>query len=129
MTLLWLLSPCVSLILFITNVAFVQFLSFMNSILKLVLQLVMHPSSAQLGSARIQLELEVFQLGSAREIFEPARLAKIGHIRAKNGSVLAMKRKSDLIQIKSNYVFLSHLKTSKKWNSEYAKDSYIQKKF
>ena len=28
--------------------------------------LVMHPSSARLGSARIQLELEAFQLGSAR---------------------------------------------------------------
>ena len=44
---------------------------------------VMHPSSAWLGSARIQLELEGFQLGLAREIFEPARLSKIGHIRAK----------------------------------------------
>ena len=52
----------------------------------------MHPSSAWLGSARIQLELEVFQLGSAREIFEPARLSKIGHIWAKIGSVLATKR-------------------------------------
>ena len=32
------------------------------------------------------------QLGSARDIFEPARLAKIGHIRAKIGSVQAMKK-------------------------------------
>ena len=47
----------------------------------------MHPSSARLGSARIQLELEAFQLGSAREIFEPARLAKIGLIRAKIGKM------------------------------------------
>ena len=38
----------------------------------------MHPSSARLGSARIQLELEGFQLGSAREIFEAARLEKFG---------------------------------------------------
>ena len=39
----------------------------------------MHPSSARLGSARIQLELEAFQLGSldlARAFFEPARIAK-----------------------------------------------------
>ena len=49
-------------------------------------------SSTRLGSARIQLKLEGFQLGSAREIFEPARLAKIGHIRAKIGSVQAMKK-------------------------------------
>ena len=45
---------------------------------KLLYTVVMHPSSARLGSARIQLELEVFQLGSAREIFEPARLANLG---------------------------------------------------
>ena len=51
----------------------------------------MHPSSARLGSARIQLEMEVFQLGSAREIFEPAHLAKIGHVQAKIGSLQAMK--------------------------------------
>ena len=43
----------------------------------------MHPSSARLGSARIQLELEVFQLGSAREIFEPARFEKFGSYESK----------------------------------------------
>ena len=35
-----------------------------------------HPSSARLGSARIQLELEASQLGSARKKFESARVAK-----------------------------------------------------
>ena len=38
----------------------------------------MPPSWARLGSARIQLELEGFQLGLAHEIFEPARLANLG---------------------------------------------------
>ena len=31
----------------------------------------------ELGSARIQLELEAFQLGSARAFFGPARVAKM----------------------------------------------------
>ena len=35
----------------------------------------MHPSSARLGSARIQLELEVFQLGSARRMRFLSQLA------------------------------------------------------
>ena len=37
--------------------------------------LVMHPSSARLGSARIQLELELFQLGSARLVAFLGQLA------------------------------------------------------
>ena len=44
--------------------------------------LVLHPSSAQLGSARIQLELEASQLGSARKNFESARGAKKLNYRA-----------------------------------------------
>ena len=36
----------------------------------------LHPSSAELGSALIQLELEASQLGSARRKFESARVAK-----------------------------------------------------
>lgn len=34
--------------------------------------------ASELSSARIQLELEVFQLGSAREIFKLARVANLG---------------------------------------------------
>ena len=52
----------------------------------------MHASLARLGPPQIQLELEFFQLDSAFDIFEPACLAMIGQIRAKIGSVLAMKR-------------------------------------
>ena len=37
----------------------------------------MHSSSAQLGSARIWLKLEAFQLGSAQAIFEPGQVLKI----------------------------------------------------
>ena len=44
--------------------------------------LVMSPSWARLGSARIQLELEASQLGSARKNFESARGAKKFNYRA-----------------------------------------------
>ena len=49
-------------------------------------------SSARFSSDSARAEGLSARLGSAREIFEPARLAKIGHIRAKIGSDLAMKR-------------------------------------
>ena len=55
-------------------------------------RVVMHPSSARFSSDSARAGEFSARLGSARDIFEPARLAKIGHMRAKISSVQAMKK-------------------------------------
>ena len=49
-------------------------------------------SSARFSSDSARARGFPARLGSARDILEPARLPKIGHIRAKIGSVQAMKK-------------------------------------
>ena len=53
------------------------------------LEVVMHPSSARLGSAQIQLEQEVFQLGSAQLVSFLSQLAlqKLGSYEPKLGKI------------------------------------------
>ena len=46
-------------------------------------KIVISSDALELSFAQIQLKLEAFQPGSARDIFEPARLSKIWLIRAK----------------------------------------------
>ena len=49
-------------------------------------------SSARFSSDSARARGFPARLGSARDSFEPARLVKIGHVRAKIGSVQAMKK-------------------------------------
>ena len=65
----------------------------------------MHPSSAQLGSARIQLELDTFQLGSAHEILGPARLVNISQNEL--AALKYSKLQQNLINSEQNFC-LSH---------------------
>ena len=79
-------------------------------------RVVMHPSSARLGSARAG-GLSA-RLGSAREIFEPARLSKIGHIRAKIKLTLI----TFSLMLYKSIILPSLLKTSKKYIKFYKKN-------